>query len=228
LGVNKDWLHPGGLFPVDGHQDLVVSPSVFLHSRWALRHLTGVELGQLWDLPIKWKQLFGRYPDQSNLPFTCTAPAKVSWQYAAQVDKFGILKEEAERNLLELLPSFGIIPSEDLHLDNRFVKALKNEVYIWDNFAAEAVGLPLTPDVEQAFKQIQQRLLGCWQRLLYLSFVSYMQAKHGGSWLTNVSLEAVRDCEAGRDSLTWASLASWYKWKDGLTLFVWRWPPEFR
>jgi len=125
----------------------VVSPSVFSHSGWALRHMTGPELR------MKWKQLFGGYPDQINLPFTCTAPVKVLWQYAARVDKFRITRGEVKMDPLDLMPSFGIIPSEDLHLDNRFAKAVKNDddeaaVYIWDNFAAEAVNIPLTPDVE--------------------------------------------------------------------------------
>jgi len=206
----------------------VVSLSVFLHSGWALRHLTETEFGQMWDLPTKWKWLFGGYTDQSNLPFTCTAPAKVLWQYTAQVDKFGIRKGEAEVNPLEWMPSFGIIPSEDLHLDDRFVKAVKNDdddapVYIWDNFVAEAVSIPLTPDMEQALNQMQRRLLGCWQSLLYLSFVHYMQAEYGEAWLTNASSDAARDCEVSQDCLSHASLASWWKWKDGLTLFFWGW-----
>jgi len=182
LEVDKDWLHPGGLLLVIECGNLVVSPSVFLHSGWALRHMTGAELGQMWDLPIKWKWLFGGYPDQSNLPFTCTALAKVLWQYATQVDKFRIMKGEAEGNPLEWMPSFGIIPSEDLHLDNRFVKAVKNDddapVYIWDNFCGRGGCIPLTPDMEQAFEQIQRRLLGRQQRLLYLSFVHHMQAEY--------------------------------------------------
>jgi len=165
MEADKGWLHPGGLLLVGGRGNLVVSPSVFLHSGWALRRVTGAELGQMWDLPMKWKQLFGGYPDQINHRFTCTVPAKVLWQYTARVDKFGIMRGEAERDLLDLMPSFGIIPCEDLHLDNRFAKAVKNDddevpVHIWNNFAAEAVNIPLTPDVEQAFQQIQRGLLG--------------------------------------------------------------------
>jgi len=95
----------------------------------------------------------------------CTAPAKVLWQYTARVNKFGIIRGEAESDPLELMPSFGIIPSEDLHLDNKFAKAVKNDdndvpVYIWDNFFAEVVNIPLTPDMEQAFKQMLRGLLG--------------------------------------------------------------------
>jgi len=224
MEANEDWLHPGGLLPVSGHGNFVVSPSVFLHSGWALRHVSGAELGQMWDLPMKWKWLFGGYPDQTDLPFTCTAPAKVLWQYTARVDKFRITRGEAKRDPLELMPSFGIIPSEDLHLDNRFAKAVKNDednvpVYIWNNFVAKAVNIPLTPDVEQAFEQIRRGLLGRWQKLLYLSFVCYMLTEYGMAWLTDVSLEAARDCKVGRDCVTHASLASWRKWKDGLTLF---------
>jgi len=185
MEVDKGWLHPGGLLPVSGRGNLVVYPSVFSHSGWALRCVTGPELGQMWDLPMKWKQLFGGYPDQIYLPFTCTVPAKFLWQYTARVDKFGITRGEGKRDLLDLMPSFGIIPSEDLHLDDRFAKAVKNDVdeapvYIWDNFAAEAVNIPLTPDMEQAFTQIWRGLLGRWQRLLYLSFVHYMQAEWEG------------------------------------------------
>jgi len=53
MEVDKCWLHPGGVLPVIGHGNLVVSPSVFLQSGWALRHLMGAELGQMWDLPMK-------------------------------------------------------------------------------------------------------------------------------------------------------------------------------
>jgi len=55
-----------------------------------------------------------------------------------------------------------------------------------------------------------------------------MQAEYGRGLLTDVSLDAARDRDVGRACVARASLASWWKWKDGSTLFFWRWARAVR
>jgi hypothetical protein len=62
---------------------------------------------------------------------------------------------------------------------------------------------------------------GRWQRNLYIDFKTYMIDRHGKDWAhqMNNSFEV----EAGRDALHRACRASFWEWKDGSSLFFWRW-----
>jgi len=53
-----------------------------------------------------------------------------------------------------------------------------------------------------------------------------MQNFYGREWASIKAAE--KECQAGRDSLQRASLANWWEWRDGSSLFFWRWPAYAR
>jgi len=57
-------------------------------------------------------------------------------------------------------------------------------------------------------------------------FLQFLKSEHGVPWQTNAASDP--DLMAGRSCLRHACGADWLEWRQGSTLFFWRWPPPLR
>ncbi len=103
-------------------------------------------------------------------------------------------------------------------------------IFIWDN---RIWGLGLHSDHRRrTFLELYQGrcpltamrgfMLARWRQRLTRSFITHMRSCHGMKWAS--CADAGKEREVGRDCLHRASLADWWEWKGGSTLFFWRWP----
>jgi hypothetical protein len=87
-------LLPWGLFPHDDPSAVTACPCIFNTTKWTQRPLTPLELGSLWDLPLRLLDL-ARTSSQSSflLPFFNTPPAKLLHSGADLLLSFSLLGE---------------------------------------------------------------------------------------------------------------------------------------
>jgi hypothetical protein len=132
-------------------------------------------------------------------------------------------------NLMTDMPSSKIITSED-----DFKIATKSDdahvpVHLWnDRIWKRNSHSPLAlAQFHQLFpslcplEAIPSLLLRCWRRRVCRSLVRFLRSTYGEDWSKGSNTS---DLVAGRQCPRHAAAADWWEWRQGSTLFFWRWP----
>ena len=218
-----------GLLPVDKPGALVLAACVFSKTGWTKRRLNADELGQLWDLPVKWKGAF-EARSLEELPFLDATPGKILWAVAAKLKIFGVRSEGVQSTAARAGVGFGWVDQdEQAKVDKILELVVKDDdaevnVELWNDYALRRSGVKRTPEADKALDGLRDLMLERWFRNLNQSFLKYLREKHGPEWWRVRTDELDRDLAAGAEAIARSDLASWWEWTDGSTLYFWRWP----
>jgi hypothetical protein len=247
------WDARGYLVKGCAFDDRVLCPSVYSSSKWVLRALTPKELAAIYHVPTVLHQevdgLCGFHQAAPGLllkyvwedfvkslsPSSSSDGISISSGPSSTVGELELGSDEQFPTIsdVNVISSTSSVKSFDFSIA---VKADDAEIptFIWDD---RVWGLELHSDQQKErliarfsgrnpLTVIREFLLITWRKHLTRSFIHYMRTCHGRDWASSKRAEKERD--AGKDCLRRSALADWWEWKDGSSLFFWRWPPYAR
>jgi len=245
VGWVDRYVHPGGLFPLEKPDALVIAPSIY--TRWVTRPLSTDELLDLLDIPMDLRPSLISY-SSTEWVFN-SVPSKVLLMFSRWVlnlDTDQILSGGTPSKVSGNITTVLSMKDTDLPLQSSSMrqKAAKDDdasipLHYWDEpfmsqllqlgrpkafvdqlASTRVAGACVVPVLEV----LRSFVLCAWRKSVYTSFVRYMRREFGGQWYRIPSI----DLDVGRDCLVRVTQADFWEWSGGSRLFFWRWPDESR
>jgi hypothetical protein len=233
-------LNWNGPLPFDNPLCKVCCPSVYTKG-WVIRSSTAEELLSAFDVPLSLKAIVdGTQGGNAKLPFLGAPPGKVLHKVLLLWSGLDIPFVYEEKVTQVSIPQVIIQPIPSLDISSQlthqdYLAAVKSDdaevpIHLWDERIWSTV--PYNTEQLSCFhtkyqgkcplEVLRAFTLAYWRRCVTHGLMKHLRSSYGQNWLGNPA--AAQDMLVGKDCLCRTAGADWWEWKQGSTLFFWRWP----
>ncbi len=237
-------LHPQGFWRCGcPRSTLILSPSIHSRSKWSVREISVSELGNIFTVPRNFFQVVLQHP---GVEFWTAVPGGLLcrvWDNLAHLNEkdspqvtVHTKSDQASTQLADIETNALIESASESNQQGRSfdfsvaVKAddAKTPTFIWDE-RVWSLGYQDPAKVETFRRRyngspldtIRKYMLRYWCRLVLRSLLFYWKFNQRAGVTPG---DQDMELEASRDCLRRATGADWWEWRQGSSLFFWRWP----